>query len=63
MGTIHIKNLSTLKDRIAAQIAVDFWFGLISSKKLNEGGIKVIKRGHTFTIMDLGEPVKIKDSE
>lgn len=61
MGTIHIKNLSTLKDKAAARIAVDFWLGSISSKELNECGIKVIKKGHTLTVVDLGEPVKIKE--
>lgn len=53
MGTITIKNMSTLSDKAAALIAAEYWNN--KSKVENEAellGVKIIKNGHTFTIVD-----------
>ena len=53
MGTITIKNMSTLSDIAAALIAAEYWN--YKSKVENEAellGVKIIKNGHTFTIVD-----------
>lgn len=53
MGTITIKNMSTLSDKAAALIAAEYWN--YKSKVENEAellGVKIIKNGHTFTIVD-----------
>ena len=53
MGTITIKNLSTLTDKTAALIAAEYWNykGEVESEA-EALGIKIINRGHTFTIVD-----------
>ena len=58
MGTLHVKNLSTLTDKAALMLAADFYndrYGaeLIEAMKELKVGIK--KRGHTFTIFDKEE--------
>lgn len=53
MGTITIKNLSTLTDKAAALIAAEYWNYKSEVESEAEAlGIKIIKRGHTFTIVD-----------
>jgi len=54
MGTITIKNLSTLTDKAAALIAAEYWN--YKSEAENEAellGVKIIKKGHTFTIVGI----------
>ena len=58
MGTIHVKNLSTLTDKVALMLAADYYndrYGdeLLEAMKELKVGIK--KRGHTFTIFDKEE--------
>ena len=58
MGTMHVKNLSTLTDKAALLLAADYYndrYGdeLLEAMKELKVGIK--KRGHTFTIFDKEE--------
>lgn len=58
MGTIHVKNLSTLTDKAALMLAADYYndrdgVELLEAMKELKVGIK--KRGHTFTIFDKEE--------
>ena len=58
MGTMHVKNLSTLTDKAALLLAADYYNDrdsaeLIDTMKELNVGIK--KRGHTFTIFDIEE--------
>lgn len=54
MGTITIKNLSTLTDKAAALIVAEYWnYKSKVEKEAELLGIKIIKRGHTFTIVDI----------
>ena len=47
MGTIIIKNLSTLSDKAAAQLAVDYWIGEdIAKSYVKAGKVKVIRKGY-----------------
>lgn len=53
MGTIIIKNLSTLSDKAAAQLAVDYWIGEdIAKSYVKAGKVKVIRKGNTITVYD-----------
>ena len=58
MGTMHVKNLSTLTDKAALLLAADYYndrdgVELLEAMKELKVGIK--KRGHTFTILDKEE--------
>lgn len=58
MGTMHVKNLSTLSDKAALLLAADYYndrYGdeLLEAMKELKVGIK--KRGHTFTIFEKEE--------
>lgn len=55
MGTITIKNLSSLKDREAGQLAMSFWNGNLSEDRLSKQIIRIIKKGHRFTVVDKQE--------
>ena len=54
MGTITIKNQSTLTDRVAALIIAEYWNlkGEVESEA-EALGVKIIKKGHTFTVVDI----------
>ena len=53
MGTITIKNMSTLSDKAAALIAAEYWnYKSIVENEAELLGVKIIKNGHTFTIVD-----------
>ena len=52
MGTIVIKNLSTIHDRAAVSLIADYWTGGTDESELDLLGIKIIKKGHTFTIVE-----------
>lgn len=53
MGTIIIKNLSTLNDKVAARLAVDYWIGEdIAKEYCKEENFKVIRKGNTITVYD-----------
>lgn len=52
MGTIIIKNLSTIQDRSAVSLIANYWTGSTVKSELDLLGIKIIKKGHTFTIIE-----------
>ena len=53
MGTITIKNMSTLSDKAAALIAAEYWnFKGEAEKEADTLGVKIIKKGHAFTVVD-----------
>ena len=52
MGTIVIKNLSTIQDRSAVSLIANYWTGGTDDSELDLLGIKIIKKGHTFTIIE-----------
>ena len=53
MGTIIIKNLSTLTDKAAALIIAEYWnFRDEAEEDAEALGVKIIKKGHTFTVVD-----------
>ena len=52
MGTIIIKNLSTIHDRAAVSLIADYWTGGTDESELDLLGIKIIKKGYTFTIVE-----------
>lgn len=52
MGTITIKNLSTLQDRAAVSLIANYWTGGTDESELDLLGIKIIKKGHTFIITE-----------
>lgn len=52
MGTIVIKNLSTIQDRSAVSLIANYWTGSTVKSELDLLGIKIIKKGHTFTIIE-----------
>lgn len=54
MGTITIKNMSTLSDKAAALIIAEYWnFKGEAEKEADTLGVKIIKKGHTFTVVDI----------
>lgn len=54
MGTIIIKNLSTLTDKAAALIIAEYWnFRDEAEEDAEALGVKIIKKGHTFTVVDI----------
>lgn len=52
MGTIIIKNLSTVHDRAAVSLIANYWTGGTDDSELDLLGIRIIKKGHTFTIIE-----------
>ena len=52
MGTITIKNLSTIHDRSAVSLIANYWTGGTDESELDLLGIRIIKKGHTFTIIE-----------
>lgn len=53
MGTIHIKNLSTLSDRAACALVGQYWIGELSLEEIEKSiNVKIKKKGHTFTVLD-----------
>lgn len=53
MGTITIKNQSTLTDRVAALIAAEYWNDRDEAEKdAKVLGVQIIKKGHVFTVVD-----------
>ena len=52
MGTIIIKNLSTVHDRAAVSLIANYWTGGTDESELDLLGIRIIKNGHTFTIIE-----------
>ena len=55
MGTITIKNLSTIHDRSAVSLIANYWTGGTDESELDLLGIRIIKKGHTFTIIEKKE--------
>jgi len=53
MGTVTIKNLSTIEDRYAARLAIDYWIDQSEVEEaMQELKVDVQKKGHTFTVVD-----------
>lgn len=52
MGTITIKNLSTIHDRSAVSLIANYWTGGTDESEIDLLGIRIIKKGHTFTIIE-----------
>jgi hypothetical protein len=52
MDTIVIKNLSTVQDRAAVSLIANYWTGGTDDSELDLLGIRIIKKGHTFTIIE-----------
>lgn len=53
MGTITIKNLSTLTDKTVVLIVANFWHNAVSMECLSEQlHIKITQDGNTFTVKD-----------
>lgn len=53
MGTIHIKNLSSISDKTALTLAADYYNRLDEAEiAMRELKVGIKKKGHTFTIFD-----------
>ena len=53
MGTIAMKNMSTLSDKAEALIAAEYSTCRgDAEKEADTLGVKIIKKGHTFTVVD-----------
>lgn len=53
MGTIHIKNLSSISDKTALALAADYYNRLDEAEiAMRELKVGIKKKGHTFTIFD-----------
>ena len=58
MGTIHVKNLSTLTDKAALALAADYYNDRDDDellKAMEELNVGIKKEGHTFTVFDKEE--------
>ena len=56
MGTIHVKNLSTLTDKAALALAADYYNRHDEAEQaMKELNVGIKKKGHTFTIFDVEE--------
>lgn len=58
MGTMHVKNLSTLTDKAALLLAADYYndrYGTELLEAMKELKVGIRKRGHTFTIFNKEE--------
>ena len=54
MGTVTIKNISCIKDRVAAWLAMEQWNGYLSEQTIaKQYKVRIIKRGHKFVVVDI----------
>lgn len=53
MGTIIIKNISSVSDKTALSLVCDFWESSVRTEELLDYyRVKIKKKGHTFTVVD-----------
>lgn len=52
IGTIKIKNLSKVSDRIAVKLVADYWLGTLKDEHMKFWKISIKKKGHSFTVVD-----------
>lgn len=56
MGTMHVKNLSSLSDKAALALAADFYnYRDEAEEAMKELNVAIRKKGHSFTIFDIDE--------
>lgn len=59
MGTIHVKNLSSLTDKAALVLVADYYNRHEEAETaMQELNVGIKKKGHTFTVFDIEEVTK-----